>query len=88
MAPVCNGTLYSSPTDAWAGEYSNVTVTAGNTYTFSSSLAADYLTISDANGTVAYTFGTGPRNLGSHLHGYSAFLHACQWSCNLWFEYN
>ncbi len=45
--------------DAWAGEYSNVQVYAANTYTFSTSVATDYITLSSADGSTALAVGTG-----------------------------
>lgn len=45
--------------DAWAGEYSNVQVYAANTYTFSTSVPTDYITLSSADGSTALAVGTG-----------------------------
>jgi len=56
--PTCSGTAETIADDAYTGEYSKVQVTAGNTYTFSSSVATDHLTISNENGTTVYTAGT------------------------------
>lgn len=60
--PDCNGI---SPTDlsfgyGYAGEYSLVTLTEGETYTFSSSIDTDYITISNEDGSTAVVFGVGP----------------------------
>jgi len=53
QVPSCDdGSLLTISTIAWAGEYSNVQVTEGNTYTFNSSNNNDYLTISSADGTI------------------------------------
>ena len=57
--PTCSGAPEVITTLGWAGEYSMVTVTAGETYVFSSSIATDFITISDEAGTVAYAVGTG-----------------------------
>ncbi|MEO5777970.1 MAG: T9SS type A sorting domain-containing protein [Flavobacterium sp.] len=46
-------------TDCWAGEYSNVNVFSSNTYTFSSSIATDYITIASADGTTPLAVGVG-----------------------------
>lgn len=56
--PTCSGTAETIADDAYTGEYSKVQVTAGNTYTFSSSVATDHVTISNENGTTVYTAGT------------------------------
>ncbi|MFN7014116.1 MAG: hypothetical protein ACK4ON_07585, partial [Bacteroidia bacterium] len=56
----CDGTTVNVPIDdAWAGEYSNVQVFSGNTYTFSTSIATDYITISSADGLTGFAVGTG-----------------------------
>lgn len=55
--PTCDLTTYLIDYDCYAGEYSLLSVTAGNTYTFSSNLSTDFITISDAAGTTAYTSG-------------------------------
>jgi hypothetical protein len=58
--PTCNGTVASIQADCYAGEYSVVNVTSGVQYTFSSSNATDYLTISNEAGTTAITSGVTP----------------------------
>jgi hypothetical protein len=56
----CDGvTVQNITTCGYASEYSLVTVTAGETYTFSSSIPTDIITISADGGTTAATFGTG-----------------------------
>ena len=48
----CDGTTTNQiVTDGYAGEYSTVTVTAGTTYTFTSSTTTDLITISTLNDT-------------------------------------
>jgi hypothetical protein len=49
FTPACNGAFANIVTDAWAGEYSNVNLVAGTTYTFRSSVTTDYITV-DNNG--------------------------------------
>ncbi len=58
--PSCTGSNETITTVAYAGEYSKVNVISGNQYTFSSSNASDYLTISNEAGTVSYAYGTTP----------------------------
>lgn len=45
--------------DGYASEYSKVNVVNGNTYTFKSSVSADFITISNTNGAPSYTSGVG-----------------------------
>ena len=59
--PLCTGAPEPITTIAYASEYSNVQLTAGTTYTFTSSVATDYITISNATGTVALSVGGTPR---------------------------
>jgi len=49
FSPTCNGTLANITTSGYAGEYSNVNLTVGNTYVFKSSVTTDYITV-DNNG--------------------------------------
>lgn len=57
----CDGlTVGNITTLAWAGEYSNVNVTAGQTYSFRSTVATDFVTISNADGTTAFASGVTP----------------------------
>jgi hypothetical protein len=55
----CDGTTVNqiSP-GSWAGEYSNVQVFSTNTYTFSSSVVTDYLTVASADGLTPLAVGT------------------------------
>jgi hypothetical protein len=58
FTPSCTGSAEVIAPNAWTGEYSKVQLTAGNEYTFSSSVATDFITISNEDGTTAYMFGT------------------------------
>lgn len=58
--PACNGQVENITTQGWAGEYSMVLLQAGTEYEFSSSIGTDYITISNAAGTIAYEYGTQP----------------------------
>lgn len=60
FTPACIGTAQAITTVGWAGEYSNVNVTAGVQYTFTSSIASDFITIANADATLAYTSGITP----------------------------
>lgn len=54
----CDGTTTNEiTTAAWAGEYSNVEVALGQTYTFTSSVATDFITIGSADGSTSIVFG-------------------------------
>lgn len=58
--PECDGLTQNSITIAgYAGEYSMVNVIEGEPYVFGSSIAGDYITISNQAGTEAYAFGGG-----------------------------
>ncbi|OYQ42924.1 fibronectin type III domain-containing protein [Flavobacterium aurantiibacter] len=58
--PGCSGTAELIASNAWAGEYTNVNILADKQYIFSSSVATDYITITNANATVIYTSGPTP----------------------------
>lgn len=59
-AETCDGTTVNLVVDdTWAGEYSNINVFDANEYVFSSSVATDYITVANTNGTVALAAGTG-----------------------------
>jgi hypothetical protein len=58
FTPACSGSPEAVTTLAWTGEYSVVSVTAGTEYTFSSSIATDFVTISDEAGETVYASGT------------------------------
>ncbi len=59
FTPACNGTAQNITTQAWTGEYSNVQLTAGTAYTFSSSVSTHQITIADAAGTTILAAGIG-----------------------------
>jgi phosphoribosyl-AMP cyclohydrolase len=56
----CTGTNQTIVVDAYASEYSNVNIQANKTYTFTSSVATDFVTITNAAGTVVFASGTSP----------------------------
>jgi|GEM_PF-1038367 len=60
FTPGCTGTAENVTGVGYAGEFSQVNVVAGTEYTFSSSVATDYITISDEAGTTVYASGTTP----------------------------
>lgn len=60
FTPSCSGNPEVISTICFAGEYSVVNVTSGTMYTFSSNLATDYLTITNAAGSTNYVFGVTP----------------------------
>ena len=58
---ICDGATAQEIVDnGYAGEYSSVAVTAGYTYEFSSSIATDFITISDVDGTTNIISGQTP----------------------------
>lgn len=60
FTPTCNGLVANIATNCFAGEYSVVNVTSGVQYTFSSSIATDFLTIGNTGGTTALASGITP----------------------------
>lgn len=59
FTPTCDGNFANITTCAYAGEYSNVNVVAGNTYTFVSSNPAYLLTVANSTGTTVLAAGIG-----------------------------
>ena len=57
--PACNGSEDVIESDCYSGEYSLVAVVQDVSYTFSSSISTDFLTIGNEDGSVAYASGTG-----------------------------
>ena len=60
LTPECVGAPENLVNDGYASEYSKVQLTAGVAYEFSSSVATDYVTIGNADGTTALAFGVSP----------------------------
>ena len=70
FTPTCNSIDPNViATNSWAGEYSNVNVTAGETYTFASSNPTDYITISTDDGVTFSAFGVTPITWTSDVTG-------------------
>jgi len=67
--PTCSGTSENITTSGYAGEYSIVGVINGVSYTFSSSIGTDFITITDDIGGVIYVYGTGSVSWTSTLNG-------------------
>lgn len=66
----CDGTTPNVATTAgYAGEYTMVNVVSGQTYQFVSSVATDFVTISDAAGTTPLAYGTTPVTWTSDVDG-------------------
>lgn len=59
-SPTCSGTNEQITNTAWAGEYANVNISTNKEYTFSSSVTTDYITITNANASTIYAYGTSP----------------------------
>ncbi|SHI94375.1 RCC1 domain-containing protein [Flavobacterium haoranii] len=60
FTPACTGSTEQIVADAYAGEYSNVNVLSNKEYTFTSSVSTDYITITNADGTVVLASGQTP----------------------------
>lgn len=76
----CNGTNQNITTNGWAGEYSVVNVTAGNTYVFSSSIATDFITIATTV-PAAIVWGTTPVSWTATFTGQVRFYNHTNSSC-------
>ncbi len=73
--PAANGSVTTITTANWAGEYSVVSLQAGETYAFTSSVATDFLTITTAEDSVL-TFGITPVTVTAPSTGfYRRHLH-------------
>ncbi|MDI1256221.1 MAG: fibronectin type III domain-containing protein [Flavobacterium sp.] len=77
-SPTCTGSPETIVSNAKAGEYANVAVQSNKQYTFASSIATDYITITNASGTVLYASGVTPLNWqsGSNVETIRFFLHS------------
>ena len=70
FTPICNSVDPNViANNSYAGEYSNVNVVAGETYTFASSNTTDYITISSDAGITASAFGVTPITWTSDVTG-------------------
>lgn len=70
----CDGVTPNQIVDnAWAGEYSNVNVIAGQTYSFNSSIATDFITIGNEDGSAPIVFGSTPLVWTSDVTGVIRF---------------
>ena len=58
--PLCTGSNETITPSAYAGEYSMVNLTANTQYTFSSSIATDYVTITNQTGSTVFASGITP----------------------------
>lgn len=81
--PTCNGTTGSITASGYAGEYSVLNVTAGVSYTFSSSVATDFLTISNEAGTTALASGVTPLVWTATVSGNVNFFTHTNASCGI-----
>jgi hypothetical protein len=59
FSPTCTGVAQTITTCGYASEYSVVSVVNGNSYTFTSSVVSDVITIGNNAGTIAFATGTG-----------------------------
>jgi hypothetical protein len=73
--PVCTGVQEDYAGCSFAGEYNTLTLVAGTSYVFGSSVATDYLTITDAANTILAA-GTQPLNFTAPASGnYRVYIH-------------
>ncbi len=81
FTPACSGSSETITTVGYAGEYSVVSVISGNNYIFTSSVGSDYITVSNAAGTIAYAWGTTPVNWVATYTGTVRFYTHTNSSC-------
>jgi hypothetical protein len=67
FTPACIGITQIITNVGYAGEYSNVNLTSGVEYTFSSSIATDRITIGNVDGTVVLAYGVTPLTWTSNV---------------------
>lgn len=79
----CDGvTVNNITTIGWAGEYSVVNVTSGETYKFESSVSTDFITISSDGGVTPDAYGTTPVLWTSTVTGPVRFYTHVDDQCN------
>ena len=80
----CDGTTENIVVNnAYAGEYSNILVEAGQTYSFNSSIATDFITIGSEDGTTPIAYGTTPLIWTSDVTGTVRFYIHLNDNCEL-----
>ncbi|MCB0571620.1 MAG: HYR domain-containing protein [Phaeodactylibacter sp.] len=79
-SPNCTGSPGTITTAGYAGEYSNVSVVSGTTYTFSSSVSTDFITIANSTPTVQ-AYGTTPVMWTATFTGTARFYTHTNSSC-------
>lgn len=77
----CTGSPQDITTDGYGGEYSRIIVTSGVSYTFTSSISTDYITIGTADGATALAFGTTPVVWTSTISGEVRFYTHASSAC-------
>lgn len=83
FSPTCSGTSALITQYAWAGEYSNINVIANQEYTFTSSVNTDFITISNADGSVILGRGTTPLTWTSTSAGVVRFYIHADGNCSM-----
>ncbi|MCA1752032.1 MAG: T9SS type A sorting domain-containing protein [Cryomorphaceae bacterium] len=81
ITPVCDGSG-TAQGGSWTDEYSTVNVVEDEEYIFTSSVPSHYITVSNATGTTALAFGTGPVVWTSDITGTVRFYTHLSDACN------
>lgn len=68
FTPTCNGTPQMIINDAFASEYSNILVSSQTNYVLSSSVATDFITVTNENASIVFETGTSPLNFNSGIY--------------------
>lgn len=77
FTPACSGSPEIISTSMWAGQYSNINILPNKTYTFTSSVATDFITVRDELTSLAYASGTTPLvwSSGANTTELKVFIH-------------
>ncbi|WP_052480521.1 fibronectin type III domain-containing protein [Chryseobacterium sp. StRB126] len=78
FTPSCTGSAETITSSAFAGQYSNVNITANQQYVFSSSVGTDFITITNSAGTSVLASGPTPLSWssGTNTGGIRYYLHS------------
>jgi hypothetical protein len=82
LVPTCGSGPISNQTNCWTGEYSEVTVVAGETYEYSSSDPTHYITIMENDGVTVLAHGTTPVTHTAGISGIYRFATHLSVACD------
>lgn len=82
FTPSCTGTSEVITATGNTFQYSNVSLSAGVTYTFTSSVAMDYFTVANAAGTIGFAFGYSPLSFTAPATAIYRLVHSANGLCS------